>query len=95
MPTEYAFGSLWAVGDLLVNGEVTSERNEDRTIHLMTTQNVRTADYDLAIDEELPLGEDGNPDPYLGNHTHTHVIHLMFDEDVVRIDRSAHPSKRK
>lgn len=74
MPTQYAFGSLWAVGDLLVNGEVTSERNEDRTIHLMTTQTVRTADYNLAIDEELPLGEDDNPDPYLGSHSHTHVF---------------------
>jgi hypothetical protein len=126
MPTQYAFGSLWAVGDLLVNGEVTSDRNRDRTIHIMTTQTVRTADYTLAIDEELPLGEDGNPDPYLGNHTHTHVmlppiketadgprrvpletafelpngkpqpfIHFMFDEDTVRIDRSAHPSNRR
>lgn len=124
MPTQYAFGSLWAVGDLLVNGEVTAEQNRDRTIHLMTTQTVRTADYNLAIDEELPLGDDGNPDPYLGSHSQTHVflppiketddgprrvplktafelpngkpqpfIHFMFDEDEVRIDRSAHPSK--
>ncbi|MFQ3295885.1 MAG: hypothetical protein ACI9PP_000553 [Halobacteriales archaeon] len=74
MPTQYAFGSLWAVGDLLVNGEVTHENNRDRTIHLMTTQNVRTADYNLAIDEELPLGADGNPDPYLGSQTVTHVF---------------------
>lgn len=74
MPTQYAFGSLWAVGDLLINGEVTSHRNRDRTIHIMTTQTVRTADYSLAFDEDLPLGEHGNPDPYLGNHTHTHVM---------------------
>lgn len=74
MPTQYSFGSLWAVGDLLVNGEVTSDRNRDRTIHLMTTQNVRTADYNLAIDEELPLGTHGNPDPYLGRDSHTHVF---------------------
>lgn len=32
---------------------------------------------------ELP---NGTPQPF---------IHLMFDEDVVRIDRSAHPSQRE
>lgn len=74
MPTQYAFGSLWAIGDLLINGEVTDERNRDRVIHLMTTQNVRDEDYTLAIDEELPLGADGNPDPYLGSQTVTHVF---------------------
>jgi hypothetical protein len=74
MPTQYAFGSLWAVGDLLIDGEVTSERNRNRVIHVMTTQMVRTEDYRLAIDEELPLGAEGNPDPYLGNHTVTHVF---------------------
>jgi len=74
MPTQYAFGSFWAVGDLLVNGEVTSEQNRDRVIHLMTTQNVRTEDYKLAIDEELPLGENGNPNPYLGSPAVTHVF---------------------
>jgi hypothetical protein len=74
MPTQYAFGSFWAVGDLLVDGEVTDERNRDRVIHVMTTQNVRTADYELAIDEELPLGEHGNPDPYLGSEAVTHVF---------------------
>lgn len=74
MPTEYSFGSLWAIGDLLINGEVTSERNKDRTIHLMTTQNVRTSEYNLAFDEDLPLGAHGNPDPYLDSQTHTHVM---------------------
>lgn len=74
MPTQYAFGSMWAVGDLLIDGEVTHDRNRDRVIHFMTTQNVRTADYTLAIDQELPLGEEGNPDPYLGNQSITHVF---------------------
>ncbi len=74
MPTQYAFGSFWAIGDLLVNGELTSDRNRDRVIHVMTTQNVRTEDYRLAIDEQLPLGEDGNPAPYLGSESVTHVF---------------------
>jgi hypothetical protein len=74
MPTQYAFGAFWAVGDLLVEGEVTSDRNRDRIIHLMTTQSVRTRDYTLAIDEELPLGAEGNPDPYLDSTEVTHVF---------------------
>lgn len=74
MPTQYAFGSLWAIGDVLIDGEVTSEQNRDRVIHLMTTQSVRTADYELAIDAELPLGAHGNPDPYLGRQTVTHAF---------------------
>ena len=74
MPTQYSFGSLWAVGDLLINGEVTDDRNRDRVIHVMTTQNVRTEDYTLAFDEELPLGADGNPDPYRGSQTVTHAF---------------------
>jgi hypothetical protein len=126
MPTQYAFGAFWAVGDLLIDGEVTDDRNRNRIIHLMTTQGVRTEDYTLAIDEELPLGADGNPDPYLGSNQVTHVflppikmtgdgprrvplqpaftlpngkpqpfIHFMFDENTVRIDRSAHPPDRR
>lgn len=74
MPTQYAFGSFWAVGDLLIDGEVTDDRNRDRIIHVMTTQSVRTEDYTLAIDEELPLGEAGNPDPYLDSNEVTHVF---------------------
>lgn len=74
MPTQYAFGAFWAVGDLLVDGEVTAEANRNRVIHLMTTQGVRTTDYSLAIDEELPLGEAGNPDPYRDSNEVTHVF---------------------
>lgn len=43
-----------------------------RLVHFMTTQVVRTADYNLAIDSELPLGIHANPDAYLGQTTHTH-----------------------
>jgi len=74
MPTQYAFGAFWAVGDLLIDGEVTHDRNRNRIIHIMTTQSVRKDDYTLAIDEELPLGGDGNPEPYLGSNEVTHVF---------------------
>ena len=74
MPTQYAFGSFWAIGDLLTNGEIVSDNNRDRVIHIMSTQIVRTDEYTLAFDADLPLGEEGNPDPYLGEDTHTHVF---------------------
>lgn len=75
MPTQYAVGAFWAVGDLKISGREQSPQNTDRAFHIMTTQTVRTADdYRLALDEELPLGADGNPDPYLGRSTHTHLF---------------------
>ncbi len=73
-PTQYAFGALWAEVDLLINGEVTSPKNEDREFHVMTTQPVRTEEYTLAFDEDLPLGEDGNPNPFLDSTAQTHVF---------------------
>lgn len=72
MPTQYVFGAFWGVGDVSVNGDPPVEQNTDRLIHFMTGQNVRTADYDLAIDGELPLGAHGNPAAYLDQATHTH-----------------------
>lgn len=69
MPTQFAFGSFWAIADLKIDGEVTGEQNRDRSLHMMTTQNVRDAEYQLAVDEELPLDE-----PYEGRPTHTHLF---------------------
>lgn len=74
MPTQFAFGSFWGVGDVSINGNEPIEQNTDRLVHFMTTQVVRTVDYTIAIDPELPLGVDGNPDAYLGQTTHTHGI---------------------
>jgi len=74
MPTVYAFGSFWGVGDVSINGEEPEPQNTERLVHFMTTQNVRTSDYDLAIDGELPLGVGDNPAAYLGRSTHTHGI---------------------
>lgn len=74
MPTVYTFGSFWGVGDVSINGEPPEPQNTDRLVHFMTTQNVRTSEYSLAIDDELPLGVDGNPAAYLDHPTHTHGI---------------------
>lgn len=74
MPTQFAFGSFWAIGSLSINGNEPVDQNTERVIHIMTTQTVRTEDYTLAFDRDLPLGVDGNPDPYRGEETHTHVF---------------------
>jgi len=66
MPREYTHGAFWGFGTLYVNGE---KRGTWMT-HLMTTQTVRKSDYSLAIDEELPLGEDARPVPSQPHHTH-------------------------
>lgn len=52
-PTLYTYGALWAVADLYVNGEKVSE---NRMVHMMTTERVRSSDadgYRLRIDSEL------------------------------------------
>jgi hypothetical protein len=74
MPTLFAFGSFWGVASVRINGEAPVEQNRDRLVHFMTTQTVRTEDYTLAIDGDLPLGADGGPAPHLGQATHTHGI---------------------
>ena len=74
MPTVYTFGSFWGVGSVSINGEEPEPQNTERLVHFMTTQNVRTSDYTLAIDSELPLGTDDTPDGYLDRLTHTHGI---------------------
>ncbi|UPV74459.1 hypothetical protein M0R89_18250 [Halorussus limi] len=69
MPTQFAYGACWGVGNVIVNGEVVNRR---QVIHFMTTQMIRKAgNYALAIDEELPLSPD---EAYLGNLHHTHVL---------------------
>lgn len=75
MPTQYAFGSFWAIGSVRINGNAPRAQNTERVVHMMTTQTVRKADgYTLAFDADLPLGVDGNPDPYRGEETHTHLF---------------------
>lgn len=68
MPRVYSPGAFWAVGNVLANGEVVDER---KVIHLMSTQTVRTENYRLAIDEELPLARD---ETIAGQLHHMHAI---------------------
>lgn len=66
-PRQYLYGAFWGVCDLHVNGELF---DENRAVHFMTTEVVRDRDYRLAIDEELPLGDQA----FAGREHHTHGI---------------------
>ncbi len=61
MPTEFAYLAFWGVGDVLKNGEVI---DENRLIHGMLTEYVRTEGYELGFDEDV------NPQ---GRHFHLMV----------------------
>lgn len=67
-PRQYLYGAFWGVGDLLVNGEVA---DTNREVHFMTTEVVRNEEYELAIGEDLPLGEE---EAFAGQSHHTHGI---------------------
>lgn len=73
MPRVYTYGAFWAVVDVYVNGELASEHQVG---HFMTTQVVRNADYELAIDEELPLPPSDRP--IVGQTHHTHGVVFPF-----------------
>lgn len=66
MPEEYTHAAFWAMGKLYVNGEYRGKR----LTHLMTTQVVRNRDYELAIDEQMPLGPETRHIPDQPHHTH-------------------------
>ncbi|MFB6294355.1 MAG: hypothetical protein ABEI97_01205, partial [Candidatus Nanohaloarchaea archaeon] len=50
-PRQYAYTAFWGVASISVNGE---QRDDNRLIHVMTTERVRTADGRLMTTEELP-----------------------------------------
>ncbi len=58
MPTVYTYAAFWGVGALYINDELVSG---NRIVHVMTTENVRSVDYKLLTDKELP---------HKGIHTH-------------------------
>jgi hypothetical protein len=71
MPQVWTVGAFWGVGEVYVNGELEAPR---QVMHLMTSETVRTTDYSLALQEDLPLapGEwhvEGQP-----HHTHLIVL---------------------
>lgn len=70
MPEVYSPGAFWAIGNVVANGEVVAER---KVVHFMETQIVRTQNYRLAIQEELPLGRS---ETIAGRLHHMHAIVL-------------------
>lgn len=72
MPKLYAYGAFWAVGDVIVDGEVATD-DGFRVIHFMTTQTVRDNQYRLVLDEELPLAPENT---IAGQVHHTHGVVL-------------------
>jgi hypothetical protein len=70
MPEVYSWGAMWAVGDVVVNGEVA---DQNQMMHCMTTETVRNKNYELAMQEDLPLDED---ETIAGQMHHTHCIVL-------------------
>jgi len=71
MPQVWTVGAFWGVGEVYVNGELRSER---QVMHMMTSETVRDRDYDLALQEEVPLApEDWH---VRGQPHHTHLIVL-------------------
>jgi len=70
MPRVYTYAAFWGVGDVIVNGEVV-DRN--KVMHFMTTQTVRDKEYNLALDEDLPLKPENT---IAGQIHHTHGVVL-------------------
>lgn len=73
MPRVYAWGASYSIGNVVANGEVV---DENRVFHWMTTQTVRTQNYRLAIEEELPLAPKNT---IAGQVHHTHLIVLPVE----------------
>ena len=71
MPQVWTIGALWGVGEVYVNGEMESKR---QVMHLMTSEVVRDKEYDLALQEDMPL----KPSEWhvKGQPHHTHLIVL-------------------
>jgi len=67
MPKQYAFAAWWGLGNLYINGE---QVDDQRMMHLMTTEVVRDRDYNLAHSEDLPLGPDERHIRDQEHHTH-------------------------
>ena len=73
MPEVYTWGAFWAVGNVLINDEV-ADRN--KVMHCMTTETVRDKNYELAMQDDLPLAEE---ETIAGQMHHTHCIVLPIE----------------
>jgi len=70
MPKVYTRAAFWGVVHLHVNGE----KVDTKVAHMMTTNIVRNRDYELALDEEMPLDPDQRFIPDQPHHTHLVVL---------------------
>lgn len=71
MPKVYTRAAFWGVGNVWINGE---KLDGFRVMHMMTTDIVRDKDYNLVLDEELPLKPE---DRHIENQPHhTHLVVL-------------------
>jgi hypothetical protein len=69
MPQVWTVGALWGIAEVYVNGELKADH---QVVHLMTSETVRDTDYDLALQEDMPL----SPSQWhvKGQPHHTHLI---------------------
>lgn len=70
MPKQYTRAAWWGVAHLYVNGETV----DTKVAHLMTTEIVRNRDYELALDEEMPLDASERHIPGQPHHKHLIVL---------------------
>lgn len=71
MPQVWTIGAFWGVGEVYVNGELEAPR---QVMHLMTSETVRTTDYSLAQQEDMPLSPDEWHVADQPHHTHLIVL---------------------
>lgn len=67
MPRQYTYAAWWGLGELYINGE---KVDDQRVMHLMTTEVVRDRDYNLVSSADLPLGPDERHIRDQEHHTH-------------------------
>jgi len=71
MPQVWTVAAFWGVGEVYVNGELAAPR---QVMHLMTSETVRTTDYRLALQEEMPLAPEQWHVDDQPHHTHLIVL---------------------
>jgi hypothetical protein len=79
MPKMYTWAAFWAIGDVEVNGEV-AEQNDNKLMHCMTTEAVRTDTYALAHQPDLPL-ERRQTAGDQRHHTQCSVMPITLERD--------------
>ncbi|MFB6264839.1 MAG: hypothetical protein ABEL76_14635 [Bradymonadaceae bacterium] len=74
MPKVYTWGAFWAIGNVVVNGEVA---NKHQVMHCMTTETVRDKNYHLTLNSEMPLKKSNTIAGQM-HHTHCIVLPIKF-----------------